>query len=152
MNTLVTSSLSLLPCLAVLAPASGQQRLDAARITSGEFRSAPFGPARWLDGAHFATLEPKAGGGALELVRYDAVSAEREVLVSAAMLWVQKRGDTLAIEDYAFAPDGRTLLVFTDSERVWRQNTRGEYWVLPLDGSAEPHRLGVFVEPQVIEA
>ncbi|MCA8966373.1 MAG: DPP IV N-terminal domain-containing protein, partial [Planctomycetes bacterium] len=33
-------------------------------------------------------------------------------------------------------------LVFTDSERVWRQNTRGEYYVLPLDGSAAPRRLG----------
>jgi dipeptidyl-peptidase-4 len=117
-------------------------RLDASRITSGEFAAERFGPARWLDGSHFATLEPKGRGGPLELVRYEAVSGRREVLVSAAMLWLGGPGATLSIEDYTFSPDGKQLLVFTQSERVWRQNTRGEYYVLPLDGSQEPRRLG----------
>jgi dipeptidyl-peptidase-4 len=117
-------------------------RLDAHRITSGEFATQPFGPARWLDGAHYATLEAKAGTKVLELVRYDAVSGERAVLVTAAMLWVAARGEALHIEDYTFSPDGKSLLVFCDSERVWRQNTRGEYFVVPLDGSQEPARIG----------
>ncbi|MBM4063780.1 MAG: S9 family peptidase, partial [Planctomycetes bacterium] len=131
----------LLLAIAVL-PAQDSARLDAIRITSGEFASQRFGPERWLDGAHYATLEPKAGGGPLELVRYEAVSGAREVLVSAAMLWVAAAGAPLAVEDWQFSPDGRQLLVFTHSERVWRQNTRGEYWVLPLDGKQEPRRLG----------
>ncbi|MBL9077987.1 MAG: DPP IV N-terminal domain-containing protein [Planctomycetes bacterium] len=117
-------------------------RLDAHRITSGEFAPAPFGPVRWLDGTHYATLETKDGSGVPELVRYEAVSGERQVLVTAAMLWVEARGEALTIEDYAFAPDGASLLVFSDSERVWRQNTRGEYHVVPLDGKAAPWRLG----------
>lgn len=117
-------------------------RLDAARITSGEFAPARFGPARWLDGAHYATLEPKDGKEPLELVRYEAVSGKRQVLVSAAMLWVEGLGKAIDIEDYTFSKDGKQLLVFTQSERVWRQNTRGEYYVLPLDGSASPRRLG----------
>lgn len=130
--------------LAVVAtlPAQDPSRLDAARITSGEFAAQRFGPARWLDGGHYATLEPKAGGGPLELVRYDALSGAREVVVSAAMLWVQALGRPIAIEDYQVSPDGRSLLVFTQSERVWRQNTRGEFYVLPLDGKQEPRRLG----------
>src|SRR5262245_10176968 len=33
--------------------------LDAHRITSGEFSVERFGPARWIDGAHYATLEPR---------------------------------------------------------------------------------------------
>ncbi|MEO6595586.1 MAG: DPP IV N-terminal domain-containing protein [Planctomycetota bacterium] len=125
-----------------IALAQDPARLDAQRITSGEFAAQRFGPARWLDGAHYATLEPKAGGGPLELVRYDAALGDREVLVSAAMLWVVAAGAPLTIEDYAFSPDGKRLLVFTQSERVWRQNTRGEYYVLLLDGKQEPQRLG----------
>ena len=58
------------------------------------------------------------------------------------MLWVAAAGKALAIEDYAFAPDGKRLLVFTQSERVWRQNTRGEYYVVTMDGNSEPRRLG----------
>jgi dipeptidyl-peptidase-4 len=36
----------------------------------------------------------------------------------------------LDIEDYAWSPDGKRLLISTNARRVWRQNTRGDYWVL----------------------
>jgi len=93
-------------------------RLDADRITSAEFVPQRFGPARWLDGAHYATIEPKPGSEVFELVRYEAASGNRSVLVSAAMLWVAAAGKALAIENYDFAPDGKRLLVFTQSERA----------------------------------
>ena len=141
MNVRLRLGVSLLVLLGS-AIAQDPSRLDAQRITSGEFAPERFGPARWLDGTHYATLESKTGGGPLELVRYEAVSGAREVIVTAAMLWVPAAGAAIAIEDYEFSPDRTHLLVFTDSERVWRQNTRGEYYVLPLDGSAAPRRLG----------
>lgn len=117
-------------------------RLDAARITSGEFAPERFGPVRWLDGAHYATLEPGKEARALELVRVTAVSGAREVLVPEAKLRVPGRELPLLIEDYEFSPDRELLLVFTESERVWRQNTRGEYYVVPLAGDGAPRRLG----------
>ena len=36
----------------------------------------------------------------------------------------------LAIEDYAWSGDGARLLIFTNTRKVWRDNTRGDYWVL----------------------
>jgi dipeptidyl-peptidase-4 len=39
------------------------------------------------------------------------------------------RSAPLAIDDYAWSKDGNKVLVYTNSERVWRQNTRGDYWV-----------------------
>jgi len=140
----VRTNATLFAVLCLGGPLSAQGALDAGRVTSGEFATERFGPARWLDGAHYATLEPQVterGSGPLELIRYEALSGDRQVLVSAAMLSLEGRG-VLAIEDYAFSPDGRRLLVFTDSQRVWRRNTRGEYYVLPLAGGAEPRRLG----------
>jgi dipeptidyl-peptidase 4 len=141
-NARTPSLLFLLAPLLLAQGAPDPAKLDARRITSGEFAPQRFGPARWLDGAHYATLEPKAGAEVAELVRYEAESGKREVLVSAAMLWVATAGKALEIEDYAFSPDRTQLLVFTQSERVWRQNTRGEYYVVALDGKAEPKRLG----------
>jgi dipeptidyl-peptidase-4 len=38
----------------------------------------------------------------------------------------------LAVEDYAVSSDQRRLLIFTNSEKVWRQNTRGDFWSLEL--------------------
>ena len=34
--------------------------------------------------------------------------------------------------DYAWSKDGKKLLVFTNTKKVWRQNTRGDYWVLDV--------------------
>ncbi|MGH7564147.1 MAG: S9 family peptidase, partial [Gemmatimonadota bacterium] len=47
----------------------------------------------------------------------------------------------LEIEDYSWSPDGQRLLVFTNSERVWRDNTRGDYWILDR-GSGILRKLG----------
>src|SRR3990172_4555642 len=103
-------------------------------FASPEFAVKGFGPARWLEGgAAYTTLEPVPGdSGARELVRYATATGERTVLVSSAQLTPPGGGarKPLAIEDYHWSPDGARLLIFTNSERVWRDNTRGNYWVL----------------------
>ncbi|HEY3885959.1 MAG TPA: DPP IV N-terminal domain-containing protein, partial [Vicinamibacterales bacterium] len=38
----------------------------------------------------------------------------------------------LDINDYAWSNDGTRLLIFTNTKKVWRQNTRGDYWVLDV--------------------
>src|SRR5688572_30309442 len=125
--------------------AAANPKLDHVRITSGEFGMQRFGPVRWLDGGSYATLERDGEG--LALVKYDAVSGEKSVVVGAARCRPPDREKPFLIEDYEFAPDGKSILLFTDSERVWRQNTRGEYFVVPLapapgGGEQPPKRLG----------
>jgi dipeptidyl-peptidase-4 len=101
---------------------------------SPEFRPQAFGPARWLaKGAAYTTLErSEATPAGQDLVRYDAESGERTVLVPAARLVPE--GDTmpLTVESYSWSEDERQLLIFTNSQQVWRQNTRGDYWTLDL--------------------
>src|SRR6185295_15879711 len=103
-----------------------------------------FGPARWLpDGASYTTVERSADQrGASEIVRYDAKSGARSILVSAAQLTPKGRPAPLAIDDYAWSRDSRRLLVFTNTRKVWRLNTRGDYWVLDL-ASGALRQLGV---------
>jgi dipeptidyl-peptidase-4 len=36
------------------------------------------------------------------------------------------------VEDYFWSPDHTKLLISTNTARVWRANTRGDYWVLDL--------------------
>ena len=101
-----------------------------------EFKPKSFGPARWVDGGRaYTTVEPSPGGGD-DLVRYDVESGARSVLVPAEKLRPSAGAKPLAIEDYAWARDGRRLLVYTNSVKVWRQNTRGDYWVLDLGNGA----------------
>ncbi len=131
---------------ALAAQAAGTLTLD--RIFSSEFAAERFGPARWLSGGAYTTVEAAPGGGS-EIVRYDAATAERAVLVPAARLAVPGRAAPLEIDDYAWSADGRRLLVFTNTARVWRQNTRGDYWVLEL-ASGALRKLGGDARPSTL--
>ncbi len=98
---------------------------------SGEFSPQPFGPSRWLDdGLAYTTLEPGADSDGSDIVRYDVEKGTREVMVAARDLVPQGDSVPLDVEEYSWSPDGKMLLVFTNTRPVWRLNTRGDYWVL----------------------
>ena len=127
----------LLVCTILAAPLAGQtpdsSLLTVSRIYgSGEFRAASFGPLRWLaDGAAYTTLEAPAGGKpGRDLVRYETSTGARSVLVPASRFVPAGQSEPLDVESYAWSANGTRLLIFTNSEQVWRTNTRGDYWVL----------------------
>src|SRR5262245_54006913 len=87
-----------------------------------EYTARSFGQAEWSDdGGRFTTVEGS------DIVAYDAASGKRDVLVSASIL--QPNGSTkpLAINGYSWSTDHRRILIFTNSKKVWRANTRGDY-------------------------
>ena len=121
---------ALLP--AQIAPVADQLRRVFA---STEFAARQrFGPARWIEqGAAYTTLERSAEvSGALDIVRYDAATGARTILISARRLIPGGATTPLDLDDYSWSADGARLLIFTNTQRVWRQNTRGDYWVLEL--------------------
>ncbi len=90
-----------------------------------------------------------AGKGALDIVRYDAATGARTVLVSAQNLTPPGASSPLVIEKFDLSLDGQRLLVFTNSERVWRSNTRGDYWVFDLK-SSKLRKLGGDAKPSTL--
>ena len=101
-------------------------------FASRQYAPERFGPARWIEGgAAYTTLERSATTkGGFDIVRYDSKTGARSILIAAAAL--VPAGDTtpLAIDNYTWSPDTRQLMIFTNTKQVWRQNTRGDYWVL----------------------
>ena len=123
--------LILLAALAATPVHAQQSAVDTQlrRIfASRDFAPERFGPARWLDGGSYTTLEPAASGQGTDIVKYDAANAQRSVLVAASQI------NALPIADYIWSADGSKLLIFTNTERVWRDETRGDYWVLDRTG------------------
>ena len=120
-------------------------------FSSDELIPETFGPARWLtDGSSYTTVEPSsASAGGHDIVRYDAATGSRQVLVSSARLIPEGHTTALEIDDYHWSPDGRFLLLFTNSRRVWRQNTRGDYWVIDRETWAM-HQLGGDARPSTL--
>ncbi|MGZ7046289.1 MAG: S9 family peptidase, partial [Candidatus Aminicenantales bacterium] len=101
---------------------------------SREFSAERFGPARWMsDGESYTALEPGAEHKTgRDLVLYEAESGKRRVLVAAARLIPAGASEPLPVEDYAWSPDGKVLIIFTHSKRVWRQNTKGDFWTYDI--------------------
>ncbi len=152
----------ILAVLVVFAAVVEKQRLclgaseteDRSQLTierifdSNDFRTESFGPARWLtDQAVYATLEKSdAAEKAKDVVYYDPASGARTVVVPAANLIPAGESKPLRISNYAWSEDATKLLIFTNTRRVWRQNTRGDYWV--YDTTAQTlQQLGGKIEP-----
>jgi len=97
-----------------------------------EFEPKVFGPARWLEnGDAYTTVEASSTvKAAREIVRYSTASGERSVMVSAAQLIPAGASAPIKIDDYSWSKDMSRLLVFTNTKKVWRANTRGDYWAL----------------------
>ncbi len=121
-------------------------------FTQDEFRSEEWGPAHWLeDGSGYTTLEASEGiKDAKDVVRYRPESGGREIIVPAAKLIPAGQLKPLHIEAYAWSGDAAKLLIFTNAKRVWRRNTRGDYWVLDLK-SGKLNQLGGRAAPAMLE-
>lgn len=127
--------LAAVPALRGQAPAGLPPGVDSTLhrlFASREFFPERFGPARWIEnGAAYTTVEPSAdAAGGYDIVRYATATGARSVLVSARALVPPGDSVPLDFDDYAWSPDMARLLLFTNTRRVWRRNTRGDYWVL----------------------
>ncbi len=134
-HTLIWILLASLATVAQQAPSL----LSVERIfASRDFRAETFGPARWLDGGEsYTTLEKSADDSAgMDIVKYDTKSGKRSILVSAKQMTPNDAAKPLKIDTYEWSKDKQLLLLFANTQRVWRYNTRGDYWVLNLKTGA----------------
>ena len=163
------SRLFVLPLvLCLLVGAVSAQQSETAKVLdqqierifkANEFALPRFGPARWLDdGTAYTTVERNAEG-VPDIVRYDAATGARSILVPGSRLVPASKSPNpdaskspdaaVSIDDYVWSDDGFRLLVFTNTQKVWRQNTRGDYWVLHLK-SGELKQLGAGAPPSTL--
>ncbi|HEY7114564.1 MAG TPA: S9 family peptidase [Thermoanaerobaculia bacterium] len=107
-----------------------------------EYKARSLGAVHWLDGGRaYVVLEDSATQKDLkDVVAYDTATGRREVLVPAGRLQPSGAAAPIPIEGFA-AIDRDRFLLFTASKKVWRRNTRGDYWYLDRRRGA-PRKLG----------
>ncbi len=116
-----------------------KRTLTVDRIFRGEFSGGGGGlRGNWLpDGKHLlGTANNSTVRGGRDLVVIDPVTNEQTVLVSSSDLIPTGATSPVRMESFDLALDRSTLLIFNNSERVWRQNTRGDYWLFNLKSKA----------------
>ncbi len=123
-----------------LFPAQARQAADHPALTledihaSRTFAGKSFQGGRWAAEGPVVTFIESDEHNASHLISYNLETDRRERLIDGARLHAPDVDRLIRIEDYAFSRDGRKALLYTDSERVWRANTRGYYYIYDLDG------------------
>jgi len=120
-------------------------------FNSGYFMGEFTGQSRWIDnGKFYTTLESsKETTGGRDIVKYETETGKKEVLVTAKLLIPEGQSKPLAISNYIWSPNKNYLMIYTNTARVWRQNTRGDYWVLNLKTN-KLHKLGGDAKPSTL--
>jgi dipeptidyl-peptidase-4 len=113
----------------------------------GHYRTKSYGPVRWSkDNKGYLTLEFNTEAGGREIILYDVRSGSRSVVCAAKSLIPEGQDEPIFVSDYVWSDDNSKLLLFTNTQRVWRYNTRGDYWVFEIKtGSLK--KLGKTLEP-----
>jgi dipeptidyl-peptidase 4 len=139
----MSSSRVFLPLLCLLSFTSFSGRLSGAEtnpspaltlqsiFVSGTFGGDSFS-GQWLEhGSGYTTWESsKDTPGGRDLVRHDPETGDKEILVRADHLMPPGEASPLRVDGHAWSRDMSKLLLFTNTKRVWRAHTRGDYWVL----------------------
>src|SRR5580693_2126592 len=95
------------------------------------------GGVKWAkDGKSYYAVESNS------LVRYELPSFERVVIADAALLTPAGKDQPIAVQAFSSSDDEKKWLLYTNSKKVWRLNTRGDYWVLDL-GAHTLKQLGI---------
>jgi dipeptidyl-peptidase-4 len=126
--------------------------LTVERIfNSDDFNADGVGGLRWLkSGDAYTRIEPsKTVQGGTDLVSYDAATNTRKVLLPAEKLIPQAEKSPLRINGYEWSNNNSKILIYTNSKKVWRLNTRGDYWVLNVS-SGNLRKLGGEAKPSTM--
>ena len=65
-----------------------------------------------------------------QIIGQDLKTGEESVFVSRKQLTPAGQSSAIAPESFSLSADNKWVLVFTHSAKVWRLNTRGDYWIL----------------------
>ena len=120
-----------LPFIPLCSAACQDNALTVDRIySSGEFRAEGFS-ANWADGSDsFRTFKKSESGPGRDLVFVDPTSGDKSIFMAAKDLVPEGADKALNVSEFFSSPDNSKVLIYTNTKRVWRYNTRGDYWVL----------------------
>ncbi len=108
--------------------------LTLDRIYSDEFQEEYGQRIQWIEAGEAYITKEKSEDveQAADLVRYETASQKRSVFISAKNLIPSGMERPLRIASFQISDDKKKVLIFTNTKRVWRSNSKGDYWVYDL--------------------
>lgn len=135
LNILVLTTAITLFCSAA---SFAQKTLDLEDIVSGTvIETKGTGAMSWMkDGERYSRMEKNGQTRGADMVAYHAKDNTREVLIPSSMFIDKQTGKPIQVRSISWSADNEKVLIYNNTQRVWRYDTRGAYWILTLkDGS-----------------
>ena len=132
-RTLAGVAAACLAASSLTAQAPSPLNAELERIFAREeYKPETFTQPAWIEGGvRYAAVESSTSApGSKDIVEYETATGARTVLVAATALKPAGAAAPLAIDGYSWSADRSKLLLYTKAKKVWRENTRGDYWVL----------------------
>lgn len=110
-------------------------QLTLARIfTDKEFDEEKMPSLKWskISASYFTLEKPAEGKDGKDLVQNHVETGKQTILTSAKALTPKGEKKPLTVDSFEFNADESKALLFTHTKKVWRKNTRGDYWLLDL--------------------
>ncbi|HEY0298371.1 MAG TPA: S9 family peptidase [Arachidicoccus sp.] len=82
------------------------------------------------DGNDYYTIDKN------QITEVSLPSLASKTLLSSQDLTPKDASKSLNIADFSISEDGKKILIYTNSQKVWRYNTRGDYWLYDLSAKS----------------
>lgn len=117
-----------------ISTAQDPSKVTLDRIyTTSDFNQERLTPVQWMDnGTEYVQIESNRYGKQF-IVKHLIENGSKETLLTPDLLTPRGADEPLYVEGFSFSIDESKMLLFTNSGRVWRANTRGDFWVYDLE-------------------
>lgn len=122
-----------------------EQNVDTRfRLTLEDIHASPLFYGQRFQGGRWTREGPvvtyiESENGLTHLMSYNLETDRQEYLIEGEDLKADDVDRIIQIEDYLYDENDEKVLLFTDTEKVWRYNTKGFYYIYNLsDGTLTP--------------
>jgi len=67
-----------------------------------------------------------------EIISVTLPKNEKTTIISRALLTPANSANPISVRSFQLSDDGKKALIYTNTKRVWRQDSRGDYWVADI--------------------
>ena len=99
-------------------------------FTNKALRAKSFSPAWEATGKTYLFNKPAEDTDGFDLMAVDPVTNKETLLIAANQLIPEGKTTPLPIASHQWSADRELALIFTNTRKVWRYNSRGDYWLV----------------------
>lgn len=100
-----------------------------AIYASSQYRSDYQSQVFWISGGDAYITVASNANGENQLIKHKSKDNNSSVFLSADALTPEGTKKALDVEAFRLSKDQTKVLIFTNSSKVWRSNTKGDYWL-----------------------